>query len=75
MIDHIDQYFNPSTAVYLLGYIFELINIKQGLEENLVALKSQFSWVFASLKMRGVMIGSALQWVPWVTPSSHVIWH
>jgi hypothetical protein len=61
MIEHIDKYFNPSTAVNLLGYIFELINIKHGTKENIVLLKAWFSWVFALLNMGCVMIDSALQ--------------
>ncbi len=61
MIEHIDKYFNPSAAVNLLGYIFELIDIKQDMEENVVLLKAWLSWVFASMKMGGVMIDSALQ--------------
>ncbi len=31
------------------------------MEENVVLLKAQFFWVFALLKMGGVMIVSALQ--------------
>ncbi len=38
MIAHIDQHFNPLGAVDSLGYIFDLINIKQAKQESVVAL-------------------------------------
>jgi hypothetical protein len=51
MITYIDVHFNPSEAVDSLGYIFDMINIKQAPEELVVTLKACFSCVFASLKM------------------------
>jgi hypothetical protein len=57
MIEYIDKYFNPSGAVNFLGYIFDLINIKQVSDKPVVTLKACFSRVFASLKMGGVDIG------------------
>ena len=61
MIAHIDTYFNPSGMVDSLSHIFELINIKQAHNESVITLKARFSCVFASLKMGGVTIDSALQ--------------
>ena len=61
MIAYIDVHFNPSRAVDSLGYIFDLINIKQAPEELVVTLKAHFSRVFASLKMGGISIDSSLQ--------------
>jgi hypothetical protein len=61
MIDHIDKYFNPSGTVYSLSHIFDLIDIKQAAEESVITLKAHFSRLFASLKMGGVAIDSALQ--------------
>ena len=61
MIDHIDKYFNPSGTVYSLSHIFDLIDIKQAAEESVITLKARFSRLFASLKMGGVAIDSALQ--------------
>jgi hypothetical protein len=61
MIEYIDKYFNPSGAVNSLGYIFDLIDIKQASNKLVVSLKVHFSRVFASLKMGGMDIGLALQ--------------
>jgi hypothetical protein len=61
MLEYINKYFHPSGAVNYLGYIFDLINIKQASNELVVNLKARFSQVFASLKMGGVDIRSALQ--------------
>ncbi len=61
MIEYINKYFHPSGAVDSLGYIFNLINIKQALNKPVVTLKAQFSQVFASLKMGGVDIWLVLQ--------------
>jgi hypothetical protein len=61
MIVYTNKYFNPSGAVDSLGYIFDLINIKQASDKPLVTLKARFSPVFAPLKMGGVDIGLALQ--------------
>ena len=61
MIDHIDKYFNPSGTVDSLSHIFDLIDIKQAPAESVIMLKARFSRVFASLKMGGVSIDSALQ--------------
>ena len=61
MIDHIDKYFNPSGTVDSLSHIFDLIDIKQAPAESVITLKARFSRVFASLKMGGVSIDSALQ--------------
>ncbi len=61
MIAHIDKYFNPSGTVYSLSYIFDLINVKQALDKSVITLKAQFSCLFASLKLGGVAINSALQ--------------
>ncbi len=61
MIEYINKFFNPSGAVDSLGYIFDLIDIKQASNEPVVTLKAHFSQVFASLKMGGVDIRLALQ--------------
>jgi hypothetical protein len=61
MITHIDKYFNPSGTVDSLSHIFDLINIKQAQDESVITLKARFSRVFASLRMGGVAINSALQ--------------
>ena len=61
MIAHIDQHFNSSGAVYSLGYIFDLINIKQAEQESVVTVKVCFLRAFSALKMGGVGIDSALQ--------------
>ena len=61
MIDHIDKYFNPSGTVDSLSHIFDLIDIKQAPAESVITLKARLSRVFASLKMGGVSIDSALQ--------------
>ncbi len=50
MIACIDAHFNPSGAVDSLGYIIDLINIKQAPEESVVTPKAHFSHVFALLK-------------------------
>jgi hypothetical protein len=51
MIAHIDQHFNPSNAVDSLGYIFDLIDIKQLDQESVITLKARFLMVFSNLKM------------------------
>ncbi len=61
MIDHIDKYFNPSGAINSLSHIFDLIDIKQTQDKSIITLKARFSHLFASLKMGGVTIDSALQ--------------
>jgi hypothetical protein len=61
MIEYIDKYFHPSGAVDSHRYIFYLIDTNQASDEPVVALKVQFSQVFASLAMGGLDIGSALQ--------------
>jgi hypothetical protein len=61
MIAHIDQHFNPSGAVDSLGYIFDLIDIKQSDQESVVTLKARFSKAFSALKMGGIGIDSPLQ--------------
>jgi hypothetical protein len=47
MIEYINKYFNPSGAVDSLGYIFDLIIIKQASDQLVVTLKVYFSRVFA----------------------------
>ncbi len=44
-----------------LGYIFDLINIRQLADKSMVTLKVCFSHQFASLKMGGIKINSAIQ--------------
>jgi len=61
MIAHIDQHFNPSGATDSLGYIFDLIDIKQAEQESVVTLKARFSKAFSALKMGGIRIDSVLQ--------------
>ena len=61
MIEHIDKYFNPSGTVDSLSHIFDLIDVKQAQDESVITLKARLSRVFASLKMGGVAIDSALQ--------------
>jgi hypothetical protein len=61
MITHIDQHFNPSGAVNLLGYIFDLIDIKQLDQESVISLKARFSKVFSAVTMGDIRIDSALQ--------------
>ncbi len=61
MIAHIDQHFNPSGAVNSLGYIFDLIDIKQSDQESVVTLKAWFSKAFSALKMGGIGIDLPLQ--------------
>ena len=60
-IDYIERHFHPSGAVDSLGYIFDLIDIKQSESEQVVSLKARFSTAFSSLKMGGITIDSALQ--------------
>jgi len=60
-IDYIKWHFHPSGAVDSLGYIFELIDIKQSESKPVVSLKACFSTAFSSLKMGGITIDSALQ--------------
>jgi hypothetical protein len=61
MIAYIDVHFNLSGAVDSLGYIFNMIDIKQAPEESVVTLKARFTRVFASLKMGGISIDASLQ--------------
>jgi hypothetical protein len=61
MITHINHHFNPFGAVNSLGYIFDLIDIKQLDQESVITLKARFSMVFSNLKMGGIRIDSALQ--------------
>jgi hypothetical protein len=61
MIAYIHTHFNPSGAVDSLGYIFDMIDIKQAPEESVVTLKACFSRVFAPLKMGGISIDASLQ--------------
>ena len=61
MIAHIDHHFNPPGAVDSLGYIFDLIDIKQTEQESVVTLKARFSKAFSALKMGGIGVDSALQ--------------
>ncbi len=42
-IDYIDCHFHPSSTVDALGYIFDLINMKQEGNEPVVSLKACFS--------------------------------
>jgi hypothetical protein len=60
-INYINRYFHPSGAVNSLGYIFDLIDIRQKTEELVVSLKARFSQAFSSLKLGGIGIDSALQ--------------
>jgi hypothetical protein len=60
-IDYIDRHFHPSGAVDVLGYIFDLINIKQRNNKPIVSLKAHFSQSFSSLKLGGISIDSGLQ--------------
>jgi hypothetical protein len=46
MIDHINKYFNPSGAVNSLGYIFDLIDIKQASDKSVITLKAWLSCLF-----------------------------
>jgi hypothetical protein len=41
MINHINKYFNPSCTVNSLGYIFDLIDVKQALDESVITLKGK----------------------------------
>jgi hypothetical protein len=61
MIEHIDKYFNPSSTVDSLSHIFDLIDVKQALDKSVINLKAQFPRLFASLKLGGIAIDSALQ--------------
>jgi hypothetical protein len=61
MIAHMDQNFNPLGKVDLLGYIFDLIKIRQSDTELVVTLKAWFSCLFSALKMGGINIDSAIQ--------------
>ena len=54
MIAHIDHHFNPSGAIDSLGYIFDLIDIKQLDQKSVVTLKARFSRHFSALKMGGI---------------------
>jgi hypothetical protein len=40
MIAYIEAHFNPSGVVDFLGYIFDLIDIRQAADELIVTLKS-----------------------------------
>ncbi len=60
-IIYIDCHFYPSGAVDSLGYIFDLIDIKQKDEEPVVSLKARFLQAFSSLKLGAISINSALQ--------------
>ncbi len=61
MIAYIDAHLNPSGAVDSLGYIFDLINIRQLADVSVIILKAHLSRLFASLKMGGIKIDLALQ--------------
>ncbi len=61
MLAHINKHFHPSAAVDTLSSIFDLIDLKQKEDEQVVSLKARFSRVFATLKMGGISIDSALQ--------------
>jgi hypothetical protein len=61
MIMYIDAHFNPSSAMDSLGYTFDLIEIQRLADKSVITLKAQFSHHFASLKMGGITINSALQ--------------
>ncbi len=56
MIAHTDHHINPFGAVDSLGYIVDLINIKQLDQESIVTLKARFSGLFSALKMGGIGI-------------------
>ena len=61
MISYIDAHFNSSSAVDSLAHIFDLIGIKQLADKSVVTLKACFLCLFASLRMGGITIDSALQ--------------
>ncbi len=61
MIAYIDHHFNPSGAIDSLGYIFDLIDIKQSDQESVFTLKARFLKAFSALKTGGISIDSALQ--------------
>jgi hypothetical protein len=50
-IDYIDRHFHPSGAVHALGYIFDLIDIKQKDDKPVISLKVHFSQSFSFLKL------------------------
>jgi hypothetical protein len=60
-INYINRHFHPSGTINSLGYIFNLIDIRQKTEEPAVSLKAHFSQAFSSLKLGGIGIDSALQ--------------
>ncbi len=60
-LKYIDHHFHPSGAADSLGYIFDLIDIKQKDDKPIVSFKVQFLTAFSSLKMGGIGIDSALQ--------------
>jgi hypothetical protein len=55
------KYFNPSGAVDSIGYIFDLIDIKQASDISIITLNAWLSHLFASLKLGGIAINPALQ--------------
>jgi hypothetical protein len=61
MIAHIDQHFNPLGTANSLGYLYDLIDIKQSEQESVITLKARFSKAFSALKMGGISIDLALQ--------------
>ncbi len=61
MLAYINNHFNPSAAVDTLSSIFDLIDLKQTEDKQVVSLKAQFLRVFATLKMGGISIDLALQ--------------
>ncbi len=74
MIAHIDQYFHPSKTVDSLGYNFQLIDIKKGVDKPVTMLKACFSHPFTSLKRGGVNIDPPLQ-VGFMLPSLLSTYH
>jgi hypothetical protein len=60
-IDYIDCHFYPPGVINSLGYIIDLIDIRQKTEEPVVSLKARFLQAFSSLKLGGIGIDSALQ--------------
>jgi hypothetical protein len=60
-INYIDCHFHPSGTTNSLGYIFNLIDIRQKTDEPVVSLKARFLQAFSSLKLGGIGIDSALQ--------------
>ncbi len=61
MITHIDQHFNLLGVDDSLGYIFDLVEIRQSDKGWVVTLKTRISCLFSALKMGGINIDSALQ--------------